>query len=241
MTITPSLTTDKHFWPSDYSGIIMQYLLAHSGPLQGSRVCDIGTGSGILLATALQLGARDVVATDVDPSALDVARCRLLQGFPDAAPELYLGSIWDALPAKRQFDLVLANLPNFPAVALQSDARSKHWSVGGADGRAALDPFLEGLPARLAVGGSAVFTQNRCIGLDITLHKLRHAGLTPRVEGTTLIPIDPKKIDALSPVSNEPDGIVTVAGFTFLEVTLVVADRAAPMSAPPTEQSEHAS
>jgi len=42
-------------------------------------------------------------------------------------------------------------------------------------------------------------------------------------------------------VSNEPDGIVTVAGFTFLEVTLVVADRAAPMSAPPTEQSEHAS
>lgn len=241
VTIAYSQAIDVHFWPSDYSGMIVQYLLAHGGPLQGHRVCDIGTGSGILVATALKLGALDVVATDIDPIALDIARGRLSLGFPDVEPELHLGSNWDSLDAKRQFDLVLANLPNFPAVALQSEARSKHWSVGGVDGRAALDPFLEELPARLAMGGLAVFTQNRCIGLDITLRQLRNAGLSVRVEGTTLVPINPNKIDALSPVSNEPDGIVTIAGFTFLEVALVVASRTVAMSVPPTIHSEPAS
>lgn len=40
----------------------------------GARVADIGTGSGILAIAALRLGARIVVAADVDEAALEAAR-----------------------------------------------------------------------------------------------------------------------------------------------------------------------
>ena len=40
------------------------------------------------------------------------------------------------------------------------------WSAGGADGRALLDPFLEGLAAHLAPGGRAVITHNAFVGLE---------------------------------------------------------------------------
>lgn len=46
--------------------------LAEVGPL--GRVADIGTGSGILAVAAAQLGARSVVACDVDPEATHSAR-----------------------------------------------------------------------------------------------------------------------------------------------------------------------
>lgn len=41
---------------------------------RGMRVLDVGTGSGILGVASLLLGAREVVAIDVDPLAVDAAR-----------------------------------------------------------------------------------------------------------------------------------------------------------------------
>ena len=40
----------------------------------GERVLDAGTGSGILAVAAAKLGAASVVATDIDPLAVDAAR-----------------------------------------------------------------------------------------------------------------------------------------------------------------------
>lgn len=40
----------------------------------GMRVCDVGTGSGILAIAAVKLGARQVIATDNDPLAVRVAQ-----------------------------------------------------------------------------------------------------------------------------------------------------------------------
>ena len=42
--------------------------------LRGTRVIDLGTGSGVLAIAAAKLGARDVVAIDNDPDALRNAR-----------------------------------------------------------------------------------------------------------------------------------------------------------------------
>lgn len=40
----------------------------------GERVIDVGTGSGILAIGAAMLGAKDVLATDIDPTAVRVAK-----------------------------------------------------------------------------------------------------------------------------------------------------------------------
>ena len=52
----------------------------------GSRVLDVGTGSGILARAAALMGAQSVVACDVDPEAVQVARqCA-------DSPPLFVGS-----------------------------------------------------------------------------------------------------------------------------------------------------
>lgn len=50
----------------------LQALSAYLQP--GMRVCDVGTGSGILAIGAVKLGGQTVIATDNDPLAVRVAR-----------------------------------------------------------------------------------------------------------------------------------------------------------------------
>ena len=72
----------------------------------GISVLDVGTGSGILAVAAARLGASSVLATDIDPLAVDAAqdtarRNRLRQQIE--VREL-------SIPAEERFDLVVANL-----------------------------------------------------------------------------------------------------------------------------------
>jgi len=224
------ITELSPFWPSDYSALIIRHLMRHPSLAQGRQVLDLGTGSGVLAGAALQLGAAEVVATDLDHDALHLAENRLARIVPEARVQLCQGAMWDAVAPDAQFDLVLANLPNFPAGKLESGTRGALWSVGGADGRKVLDPFLFELPRRLRLRGGAVFTQNRCVGLNMTLECLAEAGCDARVAETALVPVGPEKITALSSISHEPEGVIEVAGFVFLEVALVVVESKGPAS-----------
>ena len=71
---------------SDPSPLLEQYrtpaslaarLLFHAalkGDIEGRRVCDLGCGIGILAIGAALLGAREVVAVDIDMQVLEIAR-----------------------------------------------------------------------------------------------------------------------------------------------------------------------
>ncbi|HEY6929657.1 MAG TPA: 50S ribosomal protein L11 methyltransferase [Thermoanaerobaculia bacterium] len=75
--------------------------------VEGLSVLDVGTGSGILALAAASLGARRVVACDVDADALFIARENLrLHSFGHLVQ--LVASSTDALAG--DFDLVLANL-----------------------------------------------------------------------------------------------------------------------------------
>jgi len=50
----------------------MQLLEKHM--TDGMRVMDVGTGSGILAIAAAKLGAKDILAIDIDPDAVKVAK-----------------------------------------------------------------------------------------------------------------------------------------------------------------------
>jgi ribosomal protein L11 methyltransferase len=70
----------------------------------GSRVLDVGTGSGILAEAAVALGAAQAVACDTDLDAVQVARKRVANVF--------LGSV-DAV-ASSSMDLLVANIAPAP-------------------------------------------------------------------------------------------------------------------------------
>lgn len=75
---------------------------------EGDLVYDVGTGSGILAIAAALLGAGRVVACDIDPVAVRVARENVAQNGVARRVEVVEGD-WSALPAEKA-DVVVANI-----------------------------------------------------------------------------------------------------------------------------------
>ena len=139
-------------------------VVAGQPPLQ---VLDVGTGSGaIAIALAVALRARSVpaeevaiVALDVSPEALDLARENAV-GHAVGDRLRFVGG--DLLPPGTiAWDLVLANLPyvRSDAMATLPVATTFEPSLaldGGPDGLAVIGRLLERLPTSLARDGQAL-------------------------------------------------------------------------------------
>ena len=89
----------------------------------GERVLDVGTGSGILAVAAAKLGASSVLATDIDPLAVDAARQTVRRNLLADRVAVREASI----PSDQQFDLITANLT---ADILQYLARDLAAAIG---------------------------------------------------------------------------------------------------------------
>jgi ribosomal protein L11 methylase PrmA len=88
------------------------------------RVLDVGTGTGILAIAAARLGARRVVAVDIDPLSLHAARHHL--ALNGVGRRVSLGS---KLPGG-VFDLVVANLYLEPLLELAATLAARVASGG---------------------------------------------------------------------------------------------------------------
>lgn len=89
--------------------------LADRGALEGARVADIGSGSGILSIAAGLLGAASVLAVDVDPIAVEASAANARRNRLGRVIRSREGS---APTGEGPFDLVLANLIASLLVAL---------------------------------------------------------------------------------------------------------------------------
>ena len=69
----PSPLLEQYRTPAPLAARLL-YHAALKGDIEGKRVCDLGCGTGILAIGAMLLGAREVVAVDIDLSALEIAR-----------------------------------------------------------------------------------------------------------------------------------------------------------------------
>jgi ribosomal protein L11 methyltransferase len=87
---------------------------------------DVGTGSGILALALARLGVPDVVAVDVDPAVLPIARATL--DANGAAGVALAGGT--AVTIARRFDVVVANLLAGTIVA-EADVLARTVAAGG--------------------------------------------------------------------------------------------------------------
>jgi len=79
---------------------------------EGLNIADIGTGSGcIAVALAKDLPGAQFVATDISPSALEVARRNAERvGFADRI-KFVLSNLFDEIPSSQRFQLIASNPP----------------------------------------------------------------------------------------------------------------------------------
>src|SRR5699024_3537959 len=103
----PLQVTDGVYAPQEDTWLLSGVLGA-SGLAEGRRVLDICTGSGVLALEAAGLGAREVLAFDLCPAAVECASGNAsASGLP---VEVRLGTLQDAA-RHGPFDLVVANPP----------------------------------------------------------------------------------------------------------------------------------
>jgi len=112
------------------------------------RALDLGTGCGV---QALHLSGHvaEVVATDVNPRALAMARLTLALSAPGAVVDVRSGSLYEPVGGER-FDLVLTNPP---FVVSPADGERLVYRDSGLPGDEVVRRIVTGAPAVLADGG----------------------------------------------------------------------------------------
>jgi D-alanine--D-alanine ligase len=110
---------------------------------EGDRVLDLGCGAGLLAIAAARLGARQVVATDIDPRALEATRQNALANGVAEKIKICAGAWYEALQgyslcAAERFDVIVATPPQTPG----HQAFGPRY--GGPDGTRHLFKILQG-------------------------------------------------------------------------------------------------
>lgn len=160
----------------------------------GSRVLDIGTGSGVLAVYAARLGAR-VEAVDVSWPAVLSARVNAAR-----AGERVTVHRRDLLRARvpetsrRRYDVVLSNPPYVPAPdrRLGPAARraARAWDAGP-DGRRMVDAVCVRAAELLRPHGVLLLVHSGLCGPGRTLGLLAAQGLRAEVTATARVPFGP--------------------------------------------------
>ena len=95
------------------------------------KVLDMGTGWGILAETALESGAKDVLAADIDEEVVEFVKSK---GIKVKTSDLFSD-------IDEKFDLIIFNPPYLPEDELE-DFEIRNVTTGGKEGYEILERFL---------------------------------------------------------------------------------------------------
>jgi release factor glutamine methyltransferase len=136
---------------------------------------ELGTGCGLLAILAAKAGAK-VVATDINPAALECARANAVTHRVEDRIDFRWGDIFETVVGER-FNLVIFNPPYLPVEPEEAlcGPLDRAWEAGP-DGRRIIDRFLRELPKHLMPNGRALFVQSSLANISKTLRVLETSG-----------------------------------------------------------------
>lgn len=146
--------------PRPETEVLIELAVDRLKSLKTARVADLGTGSGIVaVSLALECPQAGVVAVDLSPGAISVARNNA--GRLGARVDFRAGSWFDPLAGER-FDLIVSNPPYVaagdPHLARDGLPHEPQMALtDGGDGLACIRAIVAGAAAHLQPGGWLLF------------------------------------------------------------------------------------
>ena len=177
------ITGRQEFWSLDFlvSGdvlvprpeteMLVEFALSHLAEATNSelpRILELGTGSGaIAVALATELPQAQIVATEISPAALAIARRNASRNGVFDAIRFLEGDLFSALAEELEnyFDLIISNPPYIPRDQVSKlDAEVSRWEP-----RAALDGGVDGLDfyRRIAEQAPGYLRQRGAVAVEI--------------------------------------------------------------------------
>lgn len=143
-------------------------------------VLDMGTGCGIL-GILVAKKAREVVATDLNPHAVDCAKMNAKLNKVADKMDIRLGDLFQPVKRDERFSLVLFNAPYLPSDLDEEKTWIGRAWAGGSMGRKLIDRFISEAPQYLNKNGRIFLVQSSLSNVNVTLHKLTETGLNARI------------------------------------------------------------
>jgi release factor glutamine methyltransferase len=178
------LLGEKEFWslplavgpgvliPRPETELLVERALAHLPAGRPCAVLDLATGSGaVALAIASERPLARIVATDVEPAAVDTARLNASRLGLSGQVEIHTGHWYEPL-AGRRFDFIAANPPYIAVGDPRVEPGVRRYEPAGAlfaaaDGLEALREVIAGAPAHLLHGGWLAVEHGDSQGEDV--------------------------------------------------------------------------
>ncbi|MCB4379153.1 methyltransferase domain-containing protein, partial [Synechococcus sp. MU1644] len=95
------------------------------GGFRAERAADIGCGTAVLAMSAAAIWDADIIASDIDAQAIDVARANLKANGMEAKVKLAEAAGFDLPDLSGPFDLIFANILKGPLIALAPDLSAR--------------------------------------------------------------------------------------------------------------------
>jgi release factor glutamine methyltransferase len=181
LTVRPSVFHPRYFISSEHFAKFIDTL-----DLNGKRVIDVGTGTGILAIAAARAGAERVIATDINPNAaLSVPENARRNGAGDRVAAVCM-DLLSGFVAAPLFDVIVANLPKHAEEP--RDLADRGWH-GGPSHRDIM-PLFDQAYERLKPNGQLYVMFSSHSYLDLVEKVIKRAGFKYRITKKFSIFID---------------------------------------------------
>ena len=147
---------------------------------EGETVLDVGTGCGILAVIASKR-AEKVVATDVNPHAVECAKRNAEASRVSSKMQVRLGDLFEPISKTEKFSMIVFNAPYLPSTRSEHRSWSGRAWAGGSTGRRIIDRFMKDAPSHLTTKGRILLVQSTLSDVEETLRKFREMDLDAKV------------------------------------------------------------